>query len=76
MDEVYAALERCAIFVAIGTSGLVYPAAAFVEAAAAAGALRTIELNLDPCATSPAFRERRLGPASELVPVLVEELLA
>jgi len=76
MDEVYTALERCAIFVAIGTSGLVYPAAGFVEAAAAAGALRTIELNLDPSATSPAFRERRPGPASESVPTLVEELLA
>ena len=75
MDEVYAALERCRIFVAIGTSGQVYPAAGFVEAARAAGAERTIELNLDPSATSPAFGERRVGPASELVPQLVAELL-
>ena len=76
MDEVYQALKRCRIFVAIGTSGLVYPAAGFVEAAAAAGAERTIELNLDPSAMSPAFQERRLGRASDLVPALVAELLA
>ncbi len=76
MDEVYAALERCGIFVAIGTSGLVYPAAGFVEAARAAGAARTIELNLEPSAMSPAFAERRIGPAAELVPALVAELLA
>jgi NAD-dependent deacetylase len=76
MGEVYDALARCRIFVAIGTSGLVYPAAGFVEAAAAAGAERTIELNLDPSETSQAFRERRFGPASDLVPALVAELLA
>ena len=76
MGEVYDALARCRIFVAIGTSGLVYPAAGFVEAAAAAGAERTIELNLDPSAMSPAFRERRLGRASDLMPALVAELLA
>ncbi len=76
MDEVYAALERCAVFVAIGTSGLVYPAAGFVEAARAAGAVRTIELNLEPSAVSSAFAERRHGPAAELVPALVRELLA
>lgn len=76
MDEVYAALQRCRIFVAIGTSGQVYPAAGFVEAARAAGAARTIELNLDPSAMSPAFGERRLGQASELVPQLVAELLS
>jgi NAD-dependent deacetylase len=76
MDEVYAALERCRIFVAIGTSGVVYPAAGFVEAARLARAERTIELNLDPSAVSSAFVERRRGRAAELVPPLVEELLA
>ncbi|MGD9508549.1 MAG: NAD-dependent deacylase [Geminicoccaceae bacterium] len=75
MDEVHVALGRCRAFIAIGTSGLVYPAAGFVEAAAAAGAERTIELNLDPSAMSLAFRERRLGRASDLVPALVAELL-
>ena len=72
MDEVYAALERCAIFVAVGTSGVVYPAAGFVEAARGA---RTIELNLEPSAMSSAFLERRQGAAAELVPALVRELL-
>jgi NAD-dependent deacetylase len=76
MDEVYAALERCAVFVAIGTSGLVYPAAGFVEAARAAGAARTIEINLEPSATASAFAERRTGRAGDLVPALVAELLA
>jgi NAD-dependent deacetylase len=75
MDEVFAVLERCAVFVAIGTSGLVYPAAGFVEAARAASARRTIELNLEPSAVSLAFAERRQGPAAELVPALVAELL-
>lgn len=72
MDEVYAALERCATFVAVGTSGVVYPAAGFVEAACGA---RTIELNLEPSAVSSAFFERRQGTAAELVPALVRELL-
>lgn len=72
MDEVYAALERCATFVAVGTSGVVYPAAGFVEAARGA---RTIELNLEPSAMSSAFLERRQGAAAELVPALVRELL-
>ena len=76
MDEVYAALERCGTFVAIGTSGVVYPAAGFVEAARAGGAARTIEVNLEPSAVSSAFSERRHGRAADLVPALVAELLA
>jgi NAD-dependent deacetylase len=71
-DEVYAALERCGTFVAAGTSGVVYPAAGFVAAARGA---RTIEVNLEPSAVSSAFAERRQGPAAELVPSLVRELL-
>ena len=76
MEDVYGALERCGSFVAIGTSGLVYPAAGFVEAARAAGCMRTIEINLDPSAVTSAFVERRHGRAAELVPALVAELLA
>lgn len=76
MDEVYAALERCGTFVSVGTSGLVYPAAGFVAAARAAGAARTIEINLEPSAVSSAFTERRHGRAADLVPALVAELLA
>ena len=76
MDEAYAALERCGTFVAIGTSGVVYPAAGFVEAARAGGAARTIEVNLERSAVSSAFSERRHGRAADLVPALVAELLA
>ena len=75
MDEVHAALGRCGIFVSIGTSGLVHPAAGFVEAARAAGASRTLEVNLEPSAVSGAFDEQRLGLAARVVPELVAELL-
>jgi NAD-dependent deacetylase len=74
MDEAYAALARCRLFLSVGTSGQVYPAAGFVEEARAAGA-RTVELNLEPSAVSRAFEERRYGPAGEIVPALVDELL-
>lgn len=76
MDEIYAALERCALFIAIGTSGQVYPAAGFVAAVRAAGDARTIEINLEGSAVSGAFAEHRHGPAGMLVPALVDELLA
>jgi NAD-dependent deacetylase len=72
--EIDEALARCGLFVAVGTSGQVYPAAGFVREAQAAGA-RTVELNLEPSAVSAAFDERRYGPATELVPAFVDELL-
>ena len=74
MEEIEEKLANCALFVAIGTSGHVYPAAGFVEIAAASGA-RTVELNLEPSAASNAFAERRLGPATQIVPQFVAELL-
>ena len=58
----------------IGTSGAVYPAAGFVQAAAAYGA-RTLELNLVPSDGSHFFDEARHGPAGQLVPEWVGELL-
>ena len=73
MERIYRALERCALFVAIGTSGHVYPAAGFVEAVGPG--VRTVELNLEPSLVADAFRERRNGPATELVPAFVDELL-
>ena len=73
MDRIYHALDRCDLFVAIGTSGHVYPAAGFV-AAVGSGA-HTVELNLEPSLVADAFRERRTGPATKLVPALVAELL-
>ncbi|MGR3614604.1 MAG: hypothetical protein ACU0BB_01000 [Paracoccaceae bacterium] len=63
------------LFAAIGTSGQIYPAAAFVQQAAVAGA-ETIELNLAASEISSDFQDHRLGPASETVPVWVNELLA
>ena len=75
MDAILSALQKGGTFIAIGTSGHVYPAAGFVETAARFGA-RTIEVNLADTAASSAFDERRTGPATEAVPPLVEELLA
>ncbi len=74
MDEIFDALARADLFVSIGTSGAVYPAAGFVQQAAAHGA-RTLELNLEESLGSRNFDETRLGPASELVPRWVEEVL-
>lgn len=74
MDRIEAALARCDLFVSIGTSGAVYPAAGFVQLAHEYGA-KTLELNLDRSAGSNHFDESRLGPASELVPAWVEALL-
>ena len=75
MDRIYAALRSADLFVSIGTSGAVYPAAGFVRDARALG-LRTLELNLEHSQGSAWFDESRLGPASELVPAWVEEVLA
>jgi NAD-dependent deacetylase len=74
IERIEAALAGCDHFVAIGTSGSVWPAAGFVEAAAAAGA-RTLALNLEPSDNDRAFGERRLGPATRTVPAWVAECL-
>jgi NAD-dependent deacetylase len=75
LDRIFAALERADLFVSVGTSGAVYPAAGFVQAAAAYGA-RTLELNLVPSEGTRWFHEARHGRAGELVPGWVDELLA
>ncbi|MFD1034044.1 NAD-dependent deacylase [Sphingomonas hankookensis] len=75
MDRIVEAIGACDLFVSIGTSGAVYPAAGFVEWANDRGAA-TIELNLERSAGSEQFDESRLGPASELVPAWVAEILA
>lgn len=74
MGRIYQALETCDLFVSIGTSGAVYPAAGFVQEARSNGA-RTLELNLEPSEGSRLFDETRLGPASALVPAWVDEVL-
>jgi NAD-dependent deacetylase len=75
MERIDEALRRCDLFVSIGTSGAVYPAAGFVQTARYCGA-RTLELNLDPSEGSFFFNESRMGPAGELVPLWVDEVLA
>ncbi|MFY8195921.1 MAG: NAD-dependent protein deacylase, partial [Novosphingobium sp.] len=63
------------LFVSIGTSGAVYPAAGLVRTARDLG-VQTLELNLERSKGSAWFHETRLGPASEIVPAWVEELLS
>lgn len=67
METIYDALSQCDLFVSIGTSGNVYPAAGFFQEAKMAGA-HTIELNLDPSEGASGFDDRRYGLATELVP--------
>ncbi len=74
MDRIGAALETCDLFVSIGTSGHVHPAAGFV--AEVRDRARTLELNLEPSAGSRLFDEARHGPATRLVPEFVAEVLA
>ena len=74
MDRIYAALRGADLFLSIGTSGAVYPAAGFVRDARELGA-KTLELNLERSQGSHWFDETRLGPASVLVPDWVEEVL-
>jgi len=67
MDRIDSALMEADLFVSIGTSGNVYPAAGFVQTARYVGA-RTLEMNLDPSLGSHLFDESRTGKARELVP--------
>jgi NAD-dependent deacetylase len=75
MDRIDDALRGCNLFVSIGTSGAVYPAAGFVQTARYCGA-KTLEINLEPSLGSFMFDESRVGKAGELVPQWVEEVLA
>jgi NAD-dependent deacetylase len=75
MDRIDQALASCTLFVSIGTSGAVYPAAGFVQTARYVGA-HCVELNLEPSQGSIFFHETRLGRASEIVPAWVDELLS
>jgi NAD-dependent deacetylase len=75
MEEIFAALREADLFVSIGTSGAVYPAAGFVRNARDLGA-GTLELNLEPSQGSAWFDEARHGAATSLVPAWVEEVLS
>ena len=74
MDEIYSALALADVFIAIGTSGHVYPAAGFVHEAKLQGA-HTVELNLEPSQVGSEFEEKHYGLASQVVPEFVDRLL-
>jgi len=76
MEEIGAALDRCSLFMSIGTSGAVYPAAGFVARVRERGFARTVELNLEPSEGATLFEESDYGAASVVVPRFVEDLLA
>ncbi len=75
LDEIVEAIELADLFVAIGTSGSVYPAAGFVSEARDLG-IRTAEINLEPSDNASVFDDRLYGPATHVVPQWVEELIA
>ncbi|MGH1432348.1 MAG: Sir2 family NAD+-dependent deacetylase [Neptuniibacter sp.] len=75
METIYSALEECDLFISIGTSGHVYPATGFVELASSCGAL-TVELNLEPSKKESAFDHHIYGPASDVVPEFVQDILS
>lgn len=75
LDRIYHALSEARLFIAIGTSGNVYPAAGFVHEAAMHNA-HTLEINLEPSEVQNHFNEHRYGPATRVVTAFVDELLA
>lgn len=75
MPQIFELLDRCALFVSIGTSGNVYPAAGFVNHLRSRGSARTVELNLEPSLGATLFHETIYGPASEVVPEFIAGLL-
>ncbi len=76
MERIYQELAACDLFVSIGTSGNVYPAAGFVAEARRWGRAHTVELNLEPSEGASHFAERIHGPASQVVPDFVARLLS
>ncbi len=75
MEEIDAALNQADLFISIGTSGSVYPAAGYVAQIRALGHAHSVELNLEPSEGQNLFAECRYGPATEVVPDYVEEIL-
>ncbi|MFO1128618.1 MAG: Sir2 family NAD+-dependent deacetylase [Rhodospirillales bacterium] len=76
MDAIYRALDRCTLFVSVGTSGSVYPAASFVSHVRMYTRAHSVELNLEPSSGATLFAETLYGPASQIVPAFVDRLLA
>ena len=68
-------LYRCDLFVSIGTSGVVYPAASYINVAKSRG-VPTVEINLEPTVSASHFDEGFYGPATEAVPAWVDSILS
>lgn len=75
LDRIFAALTRADLFISIGTSGAVYPAAGFAAVAREQGHAHRVELNLEESEGHALFQEARYGPASEIVPAYVDKIL-
>jgi NAD-dependent deacetylase len=76
MDEIYDALDRCSLFMSVGTSGNVYPAAGLVSHVRMSTRAHTVELNLEPSTGATMFAETIYGSATEIVPAYVDAILA
>ncbi len=76
MPRIFSALDDCVLFLSIGTSGHVYPAAGFVAHVNAHGRAQSFELNLEPSNGATLFDDAIYGPATEVVPAFVEQVLA
>lgn len=74
LEEIQREIDSCFLFISIGTSGSVYPAAGFVNMARKAGA-HTVELNLEPSDGAVQFHEAHQGKATEIVPRYVDKLM-
>ncbi|WP_288350361.1 NAD-dependent deacylase [uncultured Thalassospira sp.] len=75
MERIYTALGECGLFISIGTSGNVYPAAGFVQVAHEEAGAETVELNLEPSSGATLFEHSAYGSATDLVPAFVASLL-
>ncbi|MCY4191728.1 MAG: NAD-dependent protein deacylase [Rhodospirillaceae bacterium] len=76
MERISQALSQCSLFISIGTSGNVYPAAGFVREAIFSAKAHTVELNMEPSEGATLFAETVYGPATAVVPAYVDRLLA
>lgn len=76
MDEIYRALMGCSLFISIGTSGNVYPAAQFIAMVREQKSAHTIEVNMEPSQGASLFQQRIYGPATQTVPQMVDDILA
>jgi len=76
MGHIAHALRQCELFISIGTSGNVYPAAGFVHEVRSMGHAHTVELNMEPSTGGSLFHEKQYGPATQTVPAYVERILS